>query len=107
MGMGHQIAFAGALGLAVVTLAGCSVANDQESMGEYVDGSVVTTRVKASIADKLGAGAAANINVKTIQGGIVQLSGFAKTQAEKDRAGEIARSVHGVEEVYNNLVVAP
>ncbi|MDN5843098.1 MAG: BON domain-containing protein [Alcaligenaceae bacterium] len=107
MGMGHRIAFVSALSLAVVTLAGCSVANNQESMGEYVDGSVVTTRVKAGIADNLGAGPAANINVKTIQGGIVQLSGFAKTQAEKDRAGQIARSVQGVEEVHNNLVVAP
>lgn len=107
MGMGHKIAFVGALSLAVATLGGCSVANNQESMGEYVDGSVVTTRVKASIADNLGAGAAANINVKTIQGGIVQLSGFTKTQAEKDRAGQIARSAQGVKEVHNNLVVTP
>ncbi|MGB6008469.1 BON domain-containing protein [Castellaniella sp.] len=107
MGMTHKIALAAALGLSVATLAGCSVANHQESVGEYVDGSVVTTRVKASIADDLGAGPAANINVKTIQGGIVQLSGFAKTQKEKDRAGQVASSVHGVKEVHNNIVVAP
>lgn len=107
MGMTHKIALAAALGMGVATLAGCSVANHQESMGEYVDGSVVTTRVKANIADDLGAGPAANINVKTIQGGVVQLSGFTKTQAEKDRAGSIARSVHGVTEVHNNLLVKP
>ncbi|WP_448152972.1 BON domain-containing protein [Castellaniella caeni] len=46
-------------------------------------------------------------NVKTIQGGIVQLSGFAKSQSERTRAGEIARSVQGVTEVHNNLVGAP
>lgn len=107
MGMTHKIALAAVLGLGVAALTGCSVASHQESVGEYVDGSVVTTRVKASIAEDLGAGAASNINVKTIQGGIVQLSGFAKTQAEKDRAGEVARRVHGVKEVHNNLVVAP
>jgi osmotically-inducible protein OsmY len=102
----HEIAFTTVLGLAAVTLAGCSVANHQETMGQYMDGSVVTTKVKAKIADELGAADAANINVKTIQGGIVQLSGFAKTSRERTRAGEVARSVPGVTEVHNNLVVA-
>jgi len=37
----------------------------------------------------------------------VQLSGFAKSQQEKDRAGELARSVKGVTQVHNNLVVKP
>lgn len=107
MGITHKIALAAVMGLASVTLAACSVANHQESVGQYVDGSVVTTRVKAKIADELGAADAANINVKTIQGGIVQLSGFAKSQSERTRAGEIARSAEGVTEVHNNLVVAP
>lgn len=95
------------LGLSVAALQGCSVANHQESMGEYVDGSVITAKVKADIADNLGAGAAANISVKTIQGGVVQLSGFTKTQDEKSRAGAVARSVEGVKEVHNALVVVP
>ena len=43
--------------------------------------------------------------MKTIDGGIVQLSGFAKSQHEKDRAGQIAREVKGVTEVRNSLVV--
>lgn len=103
----HNIAFAIALGLSVTVLGGCSVANNQESAGQYVDGSVVTTKVKAKIADQLGVGDAANINVKTIQGGVVQLSGFAKTENERVRAGQIARSVEGVSDVHNNLVVAP
>nr|WP_232305099.1 BON domain-containing protein [Castellaniella caeni] len=37
----------------------------------------------------------------------MQLSGFAKSQSERTRAGEIVRSVQGVTEVHNNLVVAP
>jgi osmotically-inducible protein OsmY len=107
MRIAYQIAVAVVMGLSFVTLEGCSVANHQESMGEYVDGSVITTKVKADIANDLGASAAANINVKTIQGGVVQLSGFTKTQNAKDRAGEVARSVDGVKEVHNNLVVVP
>ena len=96
-------AFAGAtLGL----LAGCSVARKQETVGEYVDGSAVTTAVKAKLANDPATSAAA-IHVKTIDGGVVQLSGFAKTQAEKNRAGEVARSVKGVTEVRNSLIVKP
>lgn len=106
MALAHNITFIAVMGLAAA-LSGCSVANNQETMGQYVDGSVVTTKVKAKIADELGAADAVNINVKTIRGGIVQLSGFAKTQSERTRAGEVARSVEGVTEVHNNLVVAP
>ncbi|CAM5194423.1 Osmotically-inducible protein OsmY OS=Castellaniella defragrans OX=75697 GN=HNR28_000802 PE=4 SV=1 [Castellaniella defragrans] len=107
MRIAHQFAVVAIMGLSAVMLGGCSVANHQETMGQYVDGSVITTKVKAKIADELGAGDAANINVKTIQGGVVQLSGFAKTQNEKTRAGEVARSVEGVKDVHNNLVVVP
>lgn len=94
-------------GLSVAMLQGCSVANQQESMGEYVDGSVATAKVKSRIAEDLGADVAANINVKTIQGGVVQLSGFTKTSDERLRAGEIARLTEGVKEVHNALVVVP
>ncbi|HEX7386294.1 MAG TPA: BON domain-containing protein [Castellaniella sp.] len=103
----QKMAFAVVIGLGTLTLAGCSVANHQESVGQYIDGSVVTTKVKAKIADELGAADAAGISVKTIQGGIVQLSGFAKTDKERIRAGEIARTVEGVKDVHNNLVVTP
>lgn len=90
----------------VVWVAGCSVARHQETVGEYVDGSIVTAEVKAKLANDPVA-SAANISVKTIEGGEVQLSGFAKSQQEKDRAGAIARSVDGVISVRNDLVVKP
>ncbi|GAA3982095.1 BON domain-containing protein [Comamonas faecalis] len=91
---------------AAAMVAGCSVARQQETVGEYVDGSVVTTEVKAKLAND-PATSAANINVKTIDGGVVQLSGFAKSVQEKARAGELARSVKGVTSVRNDLVVKP
>ena len=50
---------------------------------------------------------ALNINVKTIDGGVVQLSGFAKSQQEKDVASQVARSIKGVNSVHNNLIVKP
>jgi osmotically-inducible protein OsmY len=107
MRIAHQFALVAVMGLSAVMLGGCSVASHQETMGQYVDGSVITTRVKAKLVDELGAADAANISVKTIQGGVVQLSGFAKTQKERTRAGEVARSVSGVTEVHNDLVVVP
>ncbi|HXE19350.1 BON domain-containing protein [Castellaniella sp. UC4442_H9] len=106
MKIARQIAFSVVAGLATITLVGCSVANKQESVGEYVDGSVVTAQVKAKLANDPDT-SALDINVKTIQGGIVQLSGFAKSQHEKNRAAELARTVKGVTEVRNNITVVP
>ncbi|MFE1574123.1 BON domain-containing protein [Comamonas odontotermitis] len=94
----------GAITAAMLMSTGCSVARKQESVGEYIDGSAVTAEVKAKLANDSET-SAASINVKTIDAGIVQLSGFAKSQREKDRAGELARSVKGVSEVRNSLMV--
>ncbi len=102
-----RVVAAAALACASVAwVAGCSVARQQETVGEYVDGTVVTAAVKARLADD-PVTSAANINVKTIEGGEVQLSGFARSQEEKNRAGTIARSVKGVARVRNDLVVKP
>ena len=104
MNLSRAIAIAALAGATVVMATGCSVARKRETVGEYIDGSAVTTAVKGKLANDAGT-AASSINVKTIDGGIVQLSGFAKSQAEKDRAGELARSVKGVSEVRNSLIV--
>ena len=90
----------------LILATGCSVARKQETVGEYIDGSAITAQVKAKLADNADT-SAANINVKTMDAGVVQLSGFAKSQHEKNRAGEIARSVKGVTRVHNDLVVKP
>jgi hyperosmotically inducible periplasmic protein len=44
------------------------------------------------------------IGVETMQD-VVQLSGFVDSAQTKARAGEVARSVKGVREVKNDLVV--
>jgi osmotically-inducible protein OsmY len=82
---------------------GCAVTSGQSSVGQYVDDATVTTRVKARMAED-PAVSAMRIGVETLNG-TVQLSGFATSQAEKDRAGAMVRAVSGVRDVRNNIVV--
>jgi osmotically-inducible protein OsmY len=87
----------------VVALASCAGTRTKESTGEYVDDSVITSRVKAAlIADPVTK--AREINVETFKG-TVQLSGFVTTAQEKDKAAEIARKTKGVVEVRNNIII--
>jgi len=100
----RAIALAILTGLTLVTT-GCAVMRGQESVGSYVDDKTITTAVKAKlIEDKTTGGL--SINVDTLNGEVA-LSGFAKSQAEKDQAGRIAAATKGVRAVRNNLVVRP
>ncbi len=92
-------------GLLAFTAAGCAVPRDQSTVGEYLDDSVITTRVKTRFAEDKQV-SAMSISVETLRG-VVQLSGFAKNSTERNRAGEIARSTSGVAGVTNNIVVRP
>jgi osmotically-inducible protein OsmY len=82
----------------------CSTENTKrESTGEYLDDTVLTTKIKSTfIGDSRLK--ALDINVKTYKG-IVQLSGFVDTQKEADRAVQLARTVKGVKAVNNSLIV--
>lgn len=93
--------------LAGATIAGtgCSVIRGQETVGQYVDDATITTAIKAKFVEDKTVDAAA-IKVETLNG-TVQLSGFAKSQAEKQMAENIARSTKGVRTVQNNLTVRP
>lgn len=83
---------------------GCATSgHKQETAGQYVDDSVVTTKVKAAIFDDMAL-KTFQINVKTYQG-TVQLSGFVDSPEHARQAGEIARKVQGVKEVKNDLLV--
>jgi len=87
----------------VATFAACASTRTQSSPGDYVDDSVITTKVKSLLAadDFLKS---FRISVETFQG-TVQMSGFVNTQKAVDKAGEIARSVTGVKSVKNDLIV--
>jgi osmotically-inducible protein OsmY len=85
------------------TFVACASTPKHESTGEYVDDSVITTKVKSLLAkdDFLKS---FHISVETYKG-TVQLSGFVASQQAVDKAGEIARSVKGVTSVKNDLNV--
>jgi len=87
----------------IATFAACASTRTQESTGEYVDDSVITTKVKAELAGD-DFFKSFQISVETFKG-VVQLSGFVNSQQAVDKAGQIARSVNGVTSVKNNLVV--
>ena len=78
----------------IATFVACASTSKQASTGEYVDDSVITTKVKSLLAadDFLKS---FNIGVETYKG-TVQLSGFVASQAAVDKAVQIARSVEGV-----------
>ncbi len=84
-------------------LAACAGSPAKESTGEYIDDSVITTRVKAAFVDDKTV-KAGDIQVETFKG-TVQLSGFASSRAEIDRAAEIASKVPGVKAVRNDVIL--
>ena len=100
----RALAFAMLAGATIVST-GCSVARDQQTVGSYMDDTGITTAVKAKMAEDKTVSATA-ISVETLNG-TVQLSGFAKSQAEKDRAESIARDTKHVKAVRNGIVVRP
>jgi len=100
----RALVFAAIAGITVVT-AGCSVARNQQTVGSYVDDAGITTAVKAKMAEDKSV-SATSISVETLNG-TVQLSGFAKSQAEKNQAEVLARSAKNVRDVRNNIVVRP
>lgn len=104
MKQANALLLAALLGASVVST-GCAVSRDQSTVGGYVDDKVITTKVKAKLLEDKSTGGM-SINVDTLNG-TVALSGFAKSEAEKSQAGQIARATEGVKEVKNNLIVRP
>ena len=81
----------------------CASTPTTSGTGEYVDDSVITSKVKSAFltAEDLKS---FDIGVETFKG-TVQLSGFVKSQQQVDKAGQIARGVEGVKSVKNDLIV--
>lgn len=90
--------------LLIVTFAfflGCASTPKQEGTGEYVDDTVITTKVKAAILGEPSL-KTAEINVETFKGA-VQLSGFVNSAADINTAVDVARKVKGVTSVKNDM----
>ena len=82
---------------------GCATTLTGDRIGQDVDDSVITTKVKRAL---LGDDAVKSfaVTVETVKG-LVQLSGFVDTSAQKSAAGFDAFAVSGVKDVKNNIVV--
>lgn len=89
--------------IALVLAAGCAATRQQASTGQYIDDSVITTKVKAAVFDDPTL-SSAEINVETFKGA-VQLSGFVGSYAEINRAVVLARGIEGVTVVTNDMKV--
>ena len=89
------------LTIMLATLLGCASSAKHEGTGEYIDDTVITTKVKAAIFDEPTL-KSAEINVETFKG-TVQLSGFVNSRADINKAVEVARSVKGVKSVKNDM----
>jgi osmotically-inducible protein OsmY len=85
----------------MLSVLGCASGGKQESTGQYLDDSVITTKVKAAILEdpKLKV---TEIKVETYKG-VVQLSGFVSSRDSMDHAVQVARGVQGVKSVKNDM----
>ena len=103
--MFRSLATALAIAISVPAITACTETTTQESTGQYVDSSVITTKVKTAIArsDKLSV---FDIGVTTFKD-VVQLSGYVDSADQKELAGQLARDVKGVKEVHNNIQIKP
>ena len=91
------------LAVMLATLLGCASTSKQEGTGEYLDDSVITTKVKAAVFNEPSL-KSAEINVETFKG-VVQLSGFVSSEADIQKTVEVARSIKGVTSVKNDMRV--
>lgn len=87
----------------IAFIAGCAGSKNKESTGEYIDDTVLTSKVKAEIFNDPML-KVLQINVESYKG-VVQLSGFVDSAQTAAKAVELAKSVKGVASVKNSLVV--
>jgi len=87
--------------LMLTAVAGCASTAKQESTGQYIDDTVITTAVKAAILNEPSL-KVSEINVETFKGA-VQLSGFVRSEDNIATAMNVTRGVNGVKSVKNDM----
>jgi osmotically-inducible protein OsmY len=85
----------------LVAVAGCASTPSSEGTGEYIDDTIITSKVKAEIFNEPTL-KSRELNVETFKGA-VQLSGFVSSQADINKAVQVTRSVKGVKSVKNDI----
>jgi hypothetical protein len=87
--------------IVLLAVLGCASTRTHEGTGEYVDDSVITTKVKAAIFNEPGL-KVSEVRVETFKG-VVQLSGFVNSRADIKDAVRVASAVGGVKSVTNDM----
>src|SRR5215213_9786024 len=91
----------GLTAFALTVTMGCAATRTQESTGQYIDDTALTTKVKTAIFNEPTL-KSAEINVETFKGN-VQLSGFVTSQGAIDKAVTVSQGVGGVQSVKNDM----
>jgi len=94
-----------ALAFLAAALVAVAPAHAQKSAGDVVDDNTINASVKAELASAENL-EDSQIVVETYQG-IVLLAGFLPSQAQKDKAGTIAKGVSNVKKVHNAIAIQP
>ena len=95
--------FAIILALVFVSAMGCAGSRTQESTGEYVTDTWITTKVKATLVEDPVV-KAREVNVETFKG-VVQLSGFVSSREAMTQAVRLTSGIKGVTSVKNDMRV--
>jgi hyperosmotically inducible periplasmic protein len=95
-----------ALAAPLCVITGCNQSQTATgTAGAVVDDKTLTANVESALAN--------NPDYKftdvkvSVSGGTAQLSGFVNTQDQKNKAGDIAKSVPGVKDVQNSVSLKP
>ena len=96
-----KIVFGFVLAAVFAVMLGCASTASKEGTGEYIDDTVITTKVKAAILNEETL-KSAEVNVETFKG-VVQLSGFVNSQEDIAKAASVASGVKGVTSVKNDM----
>lgn len=84
-------------------LTGCATSRQHQSASEYIDDTVITTKVKAALFDTHDL-SSSGIHVETYHGEVL-LSGFVPSASQIQRAIEVVKKVDGVKNVKSSLQV--
>ncbi len=91
--------------IAVLVLASILAVGCGKTVGEAIDDTTITTRVKTAMLNDPAVGGL-RIDVDTFKG-VVTLSGRVKSDAERSQAVGLARGIDGVVEVKDAMQVIP
>lgn len=84
-------------------LTGCATSQQHQSASEYIDDTVITTKVKAALFDTHDL-SSSGIHVETYHGQVL-LSGFVPSANQIQRAIDVVKKVEGVKNVKSSLQV--